>query len=392
MSGAWGSRVSLAQRLAAQPAPPPLPTYTRQPDGSITAPIPLSLTDNLTIVLSLLLLSHDHTRLALLPTAANAASEGTADGWHAPSELLQDDETVQAVAGLLLGRLVGPVGGGGEVRVACVEHYPTLRQQWLRYTCVAVMDTADDEAQIVEGARWFTLSDVMDGQVNLASSGDLSRVLQSVTGAYTQQTHNNIPLTLTLPTDHQQQVPPTPSSQLFHLRVTVLYTTANRILLTPTSHHRLPHTHVDKGETLTFTVHRFTRALLGLPRTNPTVLALRHHSHSAPQHGLEVVAHVALGEGSGDREGSEGCDEVVEGGDVGGRQLRSYMRLRWYGEAEVSEQWFAGEMDPFTYACCQLAFSRMSQPDNDSGAAARSKLGVPAIHVEAADADQQHRV
>ena len=378
MSGAWGSRVSLAQRLAAQPAPPPPPTHVRQPDGSITAPTSLALGDNLTVVLSLLLLSHDLTRIALLPAAANE------DGWHCPSELLQDDDTLEVVSGILLRRLTGRAADGSGVRVACVEHYPTLRQQWLRYTCVAVVDAAD-EAQLADGVCWHTLSEVVEGQVQLANSGDLTRVLQSVSGASTLQQEHNIPLTLTLSSDQQHSLTLPPA----HLHVSVLYSVSNRVLLTPSAHHRLPSTHCDKGETLTFTVHRFTRALLGLPQTQPTVLALQHQSRSS-QHSLHVVCHVAVdGAGAGDRAGSEGCNELVEGSDSGS-ELRSYMRLRWYGEDEVSELWLAGEMDAFTYACCQLAFSRMVL--TCSRDTTRVKLGVPAMHVEAADADQQHRV
>ena len=191
MSGAWGNRISLAQRLAAQLTPPPQ-SRVRQPDGSLSAPVILSLTDNLTVVLSLVLLSSDFSRIALLAATADSTSDRTTDGFHVPSELLLDGETVEYIASMLHVRLTGRPIDGSKVRVACVEHYPTLRQQWLRYTCIAVADTAD-EAAVVDGARWFPLNAVMDDRVKLASTGGLFRLLQSITQAQTHRRQNGIP-------------------------------------------------------------------------------------------------------------------------------------------------------------------------------------------------------
>ena len=386
MSGAWGSRVSLAQRLAAHPTPPPPPTRVRHPDGSLSEPVPLSLTDNLTVVLSLLLLSSDLSRIALLPAAADSSVDAAADGFHAPSELLLDLETVEGVAGLLLARLTERPAGSPTVRVACVEHYPTLRQQWLRYTCIAVSEVAD-ETRIVEGVRWFPLTEVMTGQVKLASNGDLSRVLQSVTARHTLERENSIPLTLSLPATTAPQLPSPPAC---HLRVSVLFTHNGRLLLSSSFPRSLPSTHCDKGETLTFTAHRFARALLGLPHSQPTILALQHQSHAA-QHAVQVVCHVPVQPATAvERAADESCSELVEGGEEMGQPLRSYMRLRWYAADEVDQQRDAGGMDAFTYACCQLAFSRMSA--TESSDTVRQSLGVPALHVEAADGDLQQRV
>ena len=226
---------------------------------------------------------------------------------------------------------------------------------------------AADEAQLADGVCWFALSDVTERQLQLTESGDVTRVLQSVIGASTLQQTHNMPLSVPLSTEQKPSTTPPPA----HLYVSVLYTAGNRVLLTPSSHHRLPSTHCDKGETLTFTVHRFARALLGLPHTQPTVLALQHQSRGS-RHSLHVVCHVAVdGAGASERSGSESGDELVESGsDSGsgsGNELRSYMRFRWYGEHEVSELCLASGMNAMTYACCQLAFSRMvAKRDQDT--------------------------
>ena len=379
MSGAWGSRVSLAQRLAAQPSPPPPPPRVRQPDGSISAPVPLSLSDNLTVVLSLLLLSSDLSQIALLPASASA-SDRAIDGFHAPSELLLQGETLTDAASLLHARLTGRPADSSSTRVASVEHYPTLRQQWLRYTCVVVADVAA-EAQLVEAASWFPLTAVLDGGVKLASAGDLARVLQSITEAQSQRAQRNIPLSLGIAAN-TQTLPASPS--VGHLAVSLLFTSGCRILLSSSTPHSLPSTHCDKGETLTFTAHRFTRALLGLPHARPSVLALHHQAHGS-QYGVHVVCHVAVDATSVvEREADESCSELVEGGGDTERTLRSYTRLRWFTQGEVEERRREDAMDTLAYECCQLAFSRMQATDT-----AGAQLGVPALHVEAADSNQQ---
>ena len=385
MSGAWGSRVSLAQRLAAQPAPPPPQPRLRQIDGSISAPVALSLTDNLTVVVSLILLSSDLSHIALLSATSDSTSDRAADGFHTPSELLLDEETLEDVASLLHMRITGQPADNSMVRVACVEHYPTLRQQWLRYTCIAMSDTVDP-ARIVDGARWFPLTDVMEGGVKLATAGDLVRVLHSVTEAHTHERPNSIPLAPTLSTS-RQQLPASPP--LCHLAVTLLFTIGRRILLCSSQPHQLPSTHCDKGETLTFTAHRFARALLGLTQSHPTILALYHQSHAA-KHAVNVVCHVAVDSAAVvEREANETCSELVECGEETERALRSYMRLRWYSHNEVDQQRRAGETDAFTYGCCQLAFARMLAMDRTG--LVRVDLGVPALHVETAEQQQQQQ-
>ena len=215
-------------------------------------------------------------------------------------------------------------------------------------------------------SRWASIDALRKGEDEIEGRMDLLRILDAVLPSHPPR---SVPFSLS------------PISEpCAHLRVTLLLTSHRHLLLlkspsspsppsstSPSPLFSLPSTHCDRGETLTFAVQRFARALLGLSHLQPCLIRVGWGGVEEAG-AVETWWHAGV-EGSR-REGEEGAWEVEGGRD--GQVWRSYERARWVPFEEVEAMYTAGQVSAEVRSACQLLAE--AEPG--------STIGVPAVHVQ----------
>ena len=252
--------------------------------------------------------------------------------------------------------------------LGCVEHFPSLHSQWMRWTLIATESPPTPDIPPPQHStltRWASIDAVRSGDELIDGRVDLLRILDTLLPSLPPSS---------VPFSPYPTIPQIPD----HLRVILLLTSHRHLLLLlphtspthppiPPSHSplTLPSTHCDRGETLTFTAHRFARALLGLTRVHPSLIRVEWGGVQGG--GVGTWWHAGV-EGGG-QEGEEEEWEVEGGGE--GKVWRSYERARWVAYEEVERLWRAGQVREDVWTACQLI----------STAEQGATVGVPTVHV-----------